>query len=73
MMRDCLSGLGLAAITGALYALGVVLGPCQWNVGGGAPDLLLLVGIMVSAVAFFTELLGSRLHRQAQSALKPAP
>jgi hypothetical protein len=57
------SGLALAAMTGALYALGMYVGPLSWNLGDDAFDLLMVVGIMLSTTAFFVEFLG----------LKPEP
>jgi hypothetical protein len=69
MLRDVFSGVTLAAVTGALYALGMFFGPANWNSGDGAWDLLVLVGIMLSASGFFAELLGSRLNR---ACAKPA-
>ena len=63
-MRDVFSGLTLATVTGALYALGMYLGPLSWKLGDGAFDLLVVVGIMLSATAFFVEFLGSTLDQR---------
>lgn len=62
MLRDVRSGL--AALTGALYTFGMQFGPLKWNLGDDAFDLLMVVGIMLSATAFFVELLGSNLDRR---------
>jgi hypothetical protein len=43
MLRDVFSGLTLATVTGALYALGMYLGPLSWKLGDGAFDLLVVV------------------------------
>jgi hypothetical protein len=64
MLRDFVSALILAAVTGALYVLGMYLGPLHWKLGDDAWDLLVLVGLMLSAVAFFAEFIGSRLSRR---------
>ncbi len=68
MLRDVCSGLALAAMTGALYALGMYFGPLSWNLGDDAFDLLMVVGIMLSATAFFVEFLGSSLSRRLREA-----
>jgi hypothetical protein len=64
MLRDVFSGLTLAAITGALYALVMYFCPVSWNLGDDAWNLLVLVGIMLSVSGFFAEFLGSRLNRR---------
>jgi hypothetical protein len=64
MLRDICSGLALAALTAALYALGMHFGPLNWNLGEDAFDLLVVVGIMLSATAFFVEFVGSCLDRR---------
>jgi hypothetical protein len=64
MLRDICSGLALAALTGTLYALGMHFGPLNWSLGDDAFDLLVVVGIMLSATAFFVEFLGSTLDRR---------
>lgn len=68
MLRDICSGLALAALTGALYALGMQFGPLKWHLGDDAFDLLVVVGIMLSATAFFVESLGSCLDRRLREA-----
>ena len=68
MRQDFFSGLTLAAITGALYALGMYFGPVSWSPGDDAWDLLVLVGIMLSVSGFFAEFLGSRLNRRLREA-----
>jgi hypothetical protein len=55
MLRDFPSGLTLAAVTGTLYALKMYLALLHWNFGDDACDLLVLVGIMLSATGFFGE------------------
>jgi hypothetical protein len=44
MLRDICSGLALAALTAALYALGMHFGPLNWSLGEDAFDLLVVVG-----------------------------
>jgi hypothetical protein len=66
MLRDVRSGLMLAALTGALSALGMHFGPLNWKLGDDAFDLLVVVGIMLSATAFFVELVGSSLNRRVR-------
>jgi hypothetical protein len=55
MWQDFLSGLTLAAITGALYALATYFGQVSWSPGDDAWDLLVLVGIMLSVSGFLAE------------------
>jgi hypothetical protein len=64
MLRDVFSGLSLATVTGALYALGMYFGPLSWKLGDDAFDLLVVIGIMLLATAFFVEFLGSSLDRR---------
>jgi hypothetical protein len=64
MLRDICSGLALATLTGALYTLGMQFGPLKWHLGDDAFDLLVVVGIMLSATAFFVEFVGSCLDRR---------
>lgn len=59
MLRGVLSGLTLAAVTAAPYALGMQFGPLTWTLGGDGFDLLLVVGVMLSATGFFAEFLSS--------------
>jgi hypothetical protein len=68
MLRDIFSGLTLAAVTGALYALGNVFGPLNWKLGDDAFGLLVLVGIMLSVIGFFAEFIGSALNRRMREA-----
>ncbi|MGZ8335999.1 MAG: hypothetical protein ACXWU1_04995 [Allosphingosinicella sp.] len=70
MLRDFGSALILAAVTGALYALGMYLGPLHWNLGDDARDLLVLVGLMLSATGFFVEFLASRLSRRLHQGMR---
>jgi hypothetical protein len=70
MLRDFGSALILAAVTGALYALGMYLGPLHWNLGDDARDVLVLVGIMLSATGFFVEFSASRLSRRLHQGMK---
>ena len=63
MWQDFLSGLTLTAITGPLYTLGMYFGSVIWRPGDDAWDLLVLLGIMLSASGFFAEFFGSRLSR----------
>jgi hypothetical protein len=72
MLPDICSGLALAALTGALYALGMHFGPLNWNLGDDAFDLLVVVGIMLSATAFFVESLGSCLDRRLRQDMAKA-
>jgi hypothetical protein len=68
MLRDVFSGLTLAAVTGALYALGMYFGPVNWTFGDDTWDMLVLIGIMLSVSGFFAEFLGSRLSRRLREA-----
>ena len=61
------SGLTLAAVTGTLYALKMYLALLHWNFGDDACDLLVLVGIMLSATGFFGEFVAAaRLNRRSR-------
>jgi hypothetical protein len=64
MLRDFRSALILAALTGTLYALGIYLSPLHSNVGDGAWNLLVLLGIVLSATGFVVEFVASRLSRR---------
>ena len=65
MLRDFPSGLTLAAVTGTLYALKMYLALLHWNFGDDACDLLVLVGIMLSATGFFGVFVAAaRLNRR---------
>jgi hypothetical protein len=64
MLRDFRSALILAALTGTLYALGIYLSPLRSNVGDGAWNLLVLLGIVLSATGFVVEFVASRLSRR---------
>jgi hypothetical protein len=44
------------------------LGPLNWDLGDDAFDLLVVVGIMVSATTFFVKSLGSNLGRRLREA-----
>jgi hypothetical protein len=69
MLRDFPSGLTLAAVTGTLYALKMYLALLHWNFGDDACDLLVLVGIMLSATGFFGEFVAAaRLNRRLREA-----
>lgn len=72
MLRDVLSGLTLAAVTGALYAIWMQFGPLTWKLGGAGFDLLLVVGVMLSAMAFFVEVLGARLDQRLHKEMAKA-
>ena len=71
MLRDFPSGLTLAAVTGTLYALKMYLALLHWNFGDDACDLLVLVGIMLSATGFFGEFVAAA--RRTGACSKPAP
>ena len=71
MLRDFFSAVILAGVTGALYALGMYLGPLHRNLGNDARDLLVLVGLMLSATGFFVEFVAFAIDRWA-TALKEA-
>jgi hypothetical protein len=43
--------------------LSLYLSPLNWRFGDDARDLLVLVGLMLSATGFFVEFLASRLNR----------
>ncbi len=62
MLRDVFSGLTLAALTVALYALGMYFGPLNWKLGDDAFELLVHVGMMLSVIGFSAEFLGSRVR-----------
>lgn len=64
MLRDFRSALILAALTGTLYALGIYLSPLRSIVGDGAWNLLVLLGIVLSATGFVVEFVASRLSRR---------
>jgi hypothetical protein len=64
MLRDFRSALILAALTGTLYALGIYLSPLRSMVGDGAWNLLVLLGIVLSATGFVVEFVASRLSRR---------
>ena len=68
MLRDILSGLFVAAATGVLVALVMHFGQVSWNFGDDTWNMLVLVGIMLSASGFFAEVLGSRLSRGLRKA-----
>ena len=53
----------MSALIGALYALWCFFVPRQWGPGADAWDVLLLVGIMLSAMGFFAEFVASDLNR----------
>lgn len=64
MWRDIRSALILAAVTGGLYALGMLAGPLRWNLGGDAQALLLRIGIVLTLVGFVAEFVASELRRK---------
>jgi hypothetical protein len=68
MLRDVLSGLFVAAATAVLFALVMHFGPVSCNFGDDAWNLLVLVGIVMSAGGLFAEVLGSRLNRGLREA-----
>lgn len=72
MLRDVLSGLALAAVTGVLYAIWMQFGPLTWKLGGAGFDLLLVVGVMLSAMAFFVEVIGARLDQHLHTEMAKA-
>lgn len=72
MLRDVLSGLTLAAVTGVLYAIWMQFGPLTWKLGGAGFDLLLVVGVMLSAMAFFVDVLGARLDQRLHTEMAKA-
>ena len=64
MLRDIGSALILAAVFGTLYSLGIYLSPMRSIAGSGACDLLVLLGIVLSAAGFVAELIASMLNRR---------
>jgi hypothetical protein len=64
MLRDFRCALILSALTGTLYALGIYLSPLRPNVGDGAWNLLVLLGIVLSVIGFVVEFVASRLSRR---------
>lgn len=64
MWRDIRSALILAAVTGALYGLGMLAGPLRWNLGDDAHALLLRIGIVLTLVGFVAEFVASGLRRK---------
>ena len=66
MLRSLLAGLAMSALTAALYALWCLFVPRQWGLGADGWDVLLLVGVMLSAMGFFAGFICSRLDCRAQ-------
>lgn len=64
MWRDIRSALILAAVTGALYALGMLAGPLRWNLVDDARALLLRIGIVLTLVGFVAEFVAFGLRRK---------
>lgn len=64
MLRPVLAGLAMSALTTALYALWCFFVPRQWGLGADAWDVLLLVGVMLSAMGFFAAFEVSNLDRR---------
>jgi hypothetical protein len=64
MLRSLLAGLAMSALTAALYALRSFLVPRQWGLGADAWDVLLLVGILLSAASFFAVFEAWRISRR---------
>lgn len=60
MLRDIACALALAAIMGALYAVGMSLSPVSFQFGTATGDIVVLVGAMFTALGFLTGLLCSR-------------
>jgi hypothetical protein len=64
MLRPLLAGLTMSALTAVLYALWCFFVPRQWGLGADAWDVLLLVGIMLSAMGFFAGFIASASSRR---------
>ena len=66
MLRNVFSGLVVAAIMAALYALGMYFGPLNWKLGDDAFDLLVLVGTMLSLMRKSTSEAGASRNTLAR-------
>ena len=60
MLRDVGYAVIIAAMTTALYAVGLSLSPLSFDFGTRAWDIVVLVGIMWTALGFLTGLVCSR-------------
>lgn len=60
MLRDVRYAVIVAAMTTALYAVGLSLSPLSFDFGTRAWDIVVLVGIMWTVLGFLTGLLCSR-------------
>ncbi len=72
MLRSLLAGLAMSALTAALYALWCFFVPWQWGLGADAWDVLLLVGILLSAASFFAVFEAWRISRRLIDPEAPA-